>query len=54
LAALERRYGIDPLERFKEPIGELIGAGRLLIDDGCLRASEAGLLVADELARVFL
>ena len=54
LAGLERRYGIAPDERFKEPIAELVNSGWLSINDGFLRASSRGLLMADTLAQAFL
>jgi oxygen-independent coproporphyrinogen III oxidase len=54
LAAMERRYGIDPLERFKTPLTELIGDGWLSIHEGFLQASPQGLMIADDLSRAFL
>jgi oxygen-independent coproporphyrinogen III oxidase len=54
LAGLEECYGIAAGERFKEPIAELVSGGWLSINDGFLRASSRGLLVADNLGRAFL
>ena len=54
LAALRRRYQLDPVARLKEPIERLTHEGWLFLDDQVLRSSEAGLALADELAVAFL
>ena len=54
LGALRRRYRLDPVVRFQEPIERLTREGWLVLDDQVLRPSAAGLVLADELAVAFL
>lgn len=54
LEPLARRYGHDPLERFREPIGRLTHQGWLVLEDDVLRPSAEGILFADDLAMAFL
>jgi len=53
-APLCERYCLDPIERFREPIERLTRDGWVILDDEVLRASAAGLMLADELAVAFL
>jgi oxygen-independent coproporphyrinogen-3 oxidase len=54
LEPLARRYGLDPLERFREPIGRLTREGWLVLENDALRPSAEGILLADDLAVAFL
>jgi oxygen-independent coproporphyrinogen-3 oxidase len=51
---LRERYRLDPIERFREPIERLTCDGWVILDGEVLRASAAGLMLADELAVAFL
>ena len=53
-APLRERYCLNPIERFREPIERLTRDGWVILDDEVLRASAAGLMLADELAVAFL
>jgi putative oxygen-independent coproporphyrinogen III oxidase len=53
-APLHERYGLDPIERFREPIERLTRDGWVVLDDKVLRASDDGLMLADELAVAFM
>jgi hypothetical protein len=51
---LRERYRLDPIERFREPIERLTCDGWVILDGEILRASDDGLILADELAVAFL
>ena len=53
-APLRERYGLDPIERFREPIERLTSDRWMILDGGVLRPSDDGLLLADELGAAFL
>ena len=53
-APLRERYGLDPMERFREPIERLTSDRWTILDGEVLRPSDDGLLLADELAAAFL
>ena len=53
-APLRERYGLDPIERFREPIERLTFGRWMILDGEVLRPSDDGLLLADELAAAFL
>ena len=53
-APLRERYDLDPIERFREPIARLTRDGWVILEDEILRASDDGLMLADELAVAFL
>jgi oxygen-independent coproporphyrinogen-3 oxidase len=52
--SLESRYGVDPLDRFRDPIEHLTRDGWLILEDGVLRPSPGGILFADSVAAAFL
>ena len=54
LGPLQERYGLDPLERFGEPIARLTREGWLVLEGDVLRPSADGILFADDLAVAFL
>ena len=54
LGPLAKRYDFDPGVRFREPIERLSRGGWLILGGEVLRASPAGLMIADELAVAFL
>jgi len=54
LSPLERRYRLDPVERFHRPIERLTREGWLAWEGERLRPSPAGMMMADELAVAFL
>lgn len=54
LALLKSRYHLDPVARFREPIGRLVHDGWLVLEGDVLRPCQAGLAMADELAVAFL
>lgn len=54
LEPLEFRYGVAPLDRFRDPIEHLTRHGWLILEDGVLRPSPAGIIFADSLAAAFL
>ncbi|HLG44332.1 MAG TPA: radical SAM family heme chaperone HemW [Nitrospirales bacterium] len=51
---LESRYGVDPLDRFRDPIERMTRDGWLILEDGVLRPSLAGIMFTDSLAASFL
>jgi oxygen-independent coproporphyrinogen-3 oxidase len=51
---LRERYRLDPIERFREPIERLTRDGWVILEGEVLRASDDGLMLADELAVAFL
>jgi len=53
-APLRERYCLDPIERFREPIERLTRDRWVVLDGEVLRASDDGLMLADELAVAFL
>lgn len=53
-APLRKRYCLDPIERFREPIERLTCDGWVVLEGDVLRASDDGLLLADELAVALL
>jgi oxygen-independent coproporphyrinogen III oxidase len=53
-ASLRERYCLDPIERFREPIERLACGGWVVLEGEVLRASDDGLLLADELAVTLL
>ena len=53
-APLRERYGLDPIERFREPIERQTSDRWMILDGEVLRPSDDGLLLADELAAAFL
>ena len=52
--SLRERYCLDPIERFRAPIERLVRGGWVVLDGEVLRASDDGLLLADELAVALL
>lgn len=54
LKPLEFRYGVAPLDRFRDPIEHLTHDGWLILEEGVLRPSAAGVIFADSLAAAFL
>jgi oxygen-independent coproporphyrinogen-3 oxidase len=54
LEPLEFRYGVAPLDRFRDPIEHLTRDGWLILEEGVLRPSAAGIIFADSLAAAFL
>jgi hypothetical protein len=52
--SLRERYCLDPIERFREPIERLARGGWVVLESEVLRASDDGLLLADELAVTLL
>ncbi len=54
LKTLQKRYGVAPLERFREPIARLTREGWLVLDGDVLRPSADGIVFADDLAVAFL
>ncbi len=53
-ASLRERYCLDPIERFREQIERLVRGGWVVLEGEVLRASDDGLLLADELAIALL
>ncbi len=51
---LESRYGVDPLDRFRDAIERMTRDGWLILEDGVLRPSGAGIMFVDSLAAAFL
>jgi oxygen-independent coproporphyrinogen-3 oxidase len=51
--ALQRRHGIDVVERFAAPLAALQEAGWLTVNDGAIELTRAGLVRADRLLRDF-
>lgn len=47
------RFGVDPLDEFRQGIDELVARGWMLVDHDAVRLSFAGLLRADHLLPVF-
>jgi len=54
VSPLARRYRLDPIERFRQPIEKLTREGWLAWEGGKLRPSPTGMMMADELAMAFL
>ncbi len=52
--SLRERYCLDPIERFRGPIERLARGGWVVLEGEVLRASDDGLLLADELAVTLL
>jgi oxygen-independent coproporphyrinogen III oxidase len=48
------RYGVDVLERYGSGLAPFFEAGCLTLEDGCLRLSPAGMLIANEVWAVFV
>jgi oxygen-independent coproporphyrinogen-3 oxidase len=51
---LSRRYGVDVLERFGERLSPFLDAGILLRQEGRLRLTRPGMLLANEVMSVFV
>jgi oxygen-independent coproporphyrinogen III oxidase len=53
-AAIEARYGVDPCIRYADALEPFVTEGLLLASDRRLRLTRAGMLVANEVMRVFV
>jgi oxygen-independent coproporphyrinogen-3 oxidase len=53
-AAIGRRYGVDPLVRFARDLDGFVERGLLRTDEGRLRLSREGFLLANEVMAVFV
>jgi len=51
---LSRRYGVDVWRRFGERLAHFVDAGILIRQDGCLRLTRPGMLLANEVMSVFV
>ena len=52
--AIQARYGVDPCSRYADALEPFVTEGLLLTSDGRLRLTRAGMLVANEVMRVFV
>jgi oxygen-independent coproporphyrinogen-3 oxidase len=53
-AAIGRRYGVDPLVRFARDLDGFVERGLLRTDEGRLRLTREGFLLANEVMAVFV
>ena len=54
LTAVAEDYGIDAIERYRQPITELTDSGLLTLDDGHLRLTPRGRLLSNDVFSAFL
>ncbi len=54
LARFQERYGIDPLDTYRERLHDVFAAGLLAVRDGALRLTEPGVLLSNEVFRAFV
>jgi oxygen-independent coproporphyrinogen-3 oxidase len=54
LPALEERFGVDVWARHGAELAPFVNAGLLIYDDGLIRLSRAGMLLANEIMAVFI
>lgn len=54
LLAIHEEFGIDAVERYREPIAELVGSGLLTLDDGFVRLTDRGRLLSNEVFARFI
>jgi oxygen-independent coproporphyrinogen III oxidase len=54
LLAIHEEFGIDAVERYREPLAELVGAGLLALDGGFVRLTDRGRLLSNEVFGRFI
>ena len=54
LLAIHEEFGIDAVERYRDPIAELVDAGLLVLDDGFVRLTDRGRLLSNEVFARFI